>query len=165
MAGCCVRPWWWWRGRRRGLGTSGPTYGPETLVDAFVALSALLNAGRGICDTSGQAHHLNDDDDGGTGLVGRRLQAEAGAMAATTALACLGIEVVVTGSLARGNFGPRPDVDILVTACPQHLKYAIEKTVVDELAGVPFDIAYPDGLQARKIPGFPGPAIHASQIR
>lgn len=98
-------------------------------------------------------------------LERRRLKAVAGALAATEALAVLGVQVIVTGSLARGTFKNHSDVDLLVTECPRHLKYAIEGIVEDELAGMPFDVVYLDELPEWKLASFTGEAIHASQLR
>ena len=98
-------------------------------------------------------------------LERRKVKAMAGALAATQALAALGVQVIVTGSLARGRFGRHSDVDLLVTECPRHLKYAIEGVVEDELAGIPFDVVYLDELPQWKIASFTGEAVHASQLR
>ena len=96
---------------------------------------------------------------------GRRVRAVAAAQAATAALAGLGVRAVVTGSLARGRFGPHSDVDLLVTACPRHLKYAIEGIVEDALAGMPFDVIYLDELPCWRLARFTEGAIHASELR
>ena len=101
----------------------------------------------------------------GESLTKRRLQAVAGAMAATKALASVGVHAVVTGSLARGRFGLYSDVDLLVTECPRHLKYAIEGIVEDQLAGMPFDVIYLDEVPQWKLASFTGHTVHASQLR
>jgi predicted nucleotidyltransferase len=98
-------------------------------------------------------------------LEKRRLKAVAGARAATEALAVLGVQTLVTGSLARGSFGPHSDVDLLVTECPRHLKYAIEGIVEDKLAGMPFDLVYLDEVPQWKLASFTGATVHASQLR
>ena len=95
----------------------------------------------------------------------RRLKALAGALAATEALAALGVRLIVTGSLARGSFGSHSDVDLLVTECPRRLKYAIEGIVEDELGGLPFDVVYLDELPQWKLASFTEQAVHASQLR
>jgi predicted nucleotidyltransferase len=94
----------------------------------------------------------------------RRL-AVAGAQAAIAALAELGVRAVVTGSLARGRFGMHSDVDLLVTFCPRHLKYAIEGSVEDALHGMPFDVVYLDELPSWKAVRFTEGAIDASELR
>ena len=95
----------------------------------------------------------------------RRLVAVAGAISATEALRASGVHVLVTGSLARGGFGIHSDVDLLVTECPGHLKYAIEGIVEDELAGIPFDVVYLDEIPAWKVAGFMEHAVEASRLR
>lgn len=57
-----------------------------------------------------------------------------------------GIEVLLTGSLARGDFWPSSDVDFLVIRCPREWKYRIEGVVEDVMNGVPFDVIYEDEL-------------------
>lgn len=98
-------------------------------------------------------------------LEEHRVRAVAAAQAATAALAALDVRAVVTGSLARGRFGPHSDVDLLVTACPRHLKYAIEGIVEDALAGIPFDVIYLDELPCWRLARFTEGAIHASELR
>lgn len=98
-------------------------------------------------------------------LEKRRLKAVAGAIAATHALALMGVHAVVTGSLACGRFGPHSDIDLLVVECPKHLKYAIEGIVEDQLAGMPFDLVYLDEVPQWKLASFTGVTIHASQLR
>jgi predicted nucleotidyltransferase len=87
------------------------------------------------------------------------------AQAATEALSSLGVRVLVTGSLARGGFGPHSDIDLLVIDCPRSLKYAIEGIVEDHLEGLPFDVIYLDELPERKLASFTKGAVHASQLR
>lgn len=101
----------------------------------------------------------------GRDLERRRVQAISAAQAATEALAALNVCAVVTGSLARGNFGPHSDIDLLVTACPRHLKYAIEGVVEDALVGLPFDVVYLDELPQWKLARFTEGAVHASELR
>ncbi len=98
-------------------------------------------------------------------LEKRRVKAVIAAQAATSALAILGVQAVVTGSLARGMFGPYSDIDILVTECPRHLKYAIEGIVEDHLGGIPFDLVYLDEVPQWKLARFTEGAVHASQLR
>ena len=101
----------------------------------------------------------------GESLEERRLKAVAGAIAATEALALLDVRAVVTGSLARGKFGPYSDIDLLVIECPRHLKYAIEGIVEDELSGMPFDVVYLDEVPQWKLASVTAGAVHASQLR
>ncbi len=88
----------------------------------------------------------------------------AGARAAVAALAELGVSALVTGSLARGGFGAQSDVDLLVTVCPQRLKYAIEGVVEDCLGGMAFDVVYLDELPGWKAAGFMAGAVDASRL-
>jgi predicted nucleotidyltransferase len=71
----------------------------------------------------------------------------------------------MTGSLARGGFGPHSDIDFLVIACPRHLKYAIEGIVEDRLDGVPFDVVYLDEISEWKVPRFTEGAVDARHLR
>jgi len=75
------------------------------------------------------------------------------------------VGAVVTGSLARGSFGPHSDIDLLVTSCPRHLKYAIEGIVEDILGGMSFDLIYLDELPPWKTARFADGAVHASELR
>ena len=100
----------------------------------------------------------------GTWLDRRRAQAVAGAQDAARLLGELGVKVVVTGSLARGEFRPYSDVDLVVTACPRHLKYAIEGMVEEALRGLPFDVVYLDELPPRKVAEFMKAAVDASEL-
>ena len=93
-----------------------------------------------------------------------RRRAVQSAQAATAALTALGVRATVTGSLARGEFGLHSDIDLLVTACPRHLKYAIEGVVEDVLGGLPFDVIYLDELPAWKLARFTADAVEASQL-
>lgn len=74
------------------------------------------------------------------GLDDYRAKATAGAKRAAAELEARGLEVIVTGSLARGYFGIDSHVDFVVIGCPRHLKYAIEGIVEDALGGIPFDL-------------------------
>jgi predicted nucleotidyltransferase len=94
-----------------------------------------------------------------------RNQAVAAAKAATAALAEIGVDAVVTGSLARGKFGMYSDIDLLVTSCPRRLKYAIESIVEDILNFIPFDVIYVDELPPWKVARFTEGAIDASKLR
>ena len=60
-----------------------------------------------------------------------------------------GVDAVVTGSLAARKFGPGSDVDFLVRACPEHLRYALEAAVEDIMLDIPFDLVYRDELPLR----------------
>jgi predicted nucleotidyltransferase len=80
-------------------------------------------------------------------LAERRGRAQAAAAAvAAKALASRGVEAELIGSLTDQRFGRNSDVDILVTACPRSLKYAIESIVEDCLGGLSFDVLYLDEL-------------------
>lgn len=68
------------------------------------------------------------------------------ARAAVTAMEAKGLSVLLTGSLARGDFGRYSDVDFLITLCPREWKYRIESVVEDLMLDVPFDVIYEDEL-------------------
>jgi predicted nucleotidyltransferase len=87
------------------------------------------------------------------------------AQTVTSTLTELGVTVLVTGSLARGCFGPHSDIDFLVTSCPRHLKYSIEGTLEDILGGVRFDIIYLDEIPSWKVPRFTEYAVDARHLR
>jgi predicted nucleotidyltransferase len=95
----------------------------------------------------------------------RCARAVAGARAALAALDALGVEAVVTGSLARGGFGPYSDVDILVTAIPRALKYAIESMVEDAMPDLPFGVVYRNEVPAWKLARLTAGALRASELR
>lgn len=95
----------------------------------------------------------------------RRRAAVTGIRVAVADLARLGVRAVVTGSLARGGFGAGSDVDLLVTECPRHLKYAIEAVVEDALGGIRFDVVYLDELPPWKAARFTEGARDASELR
>lgn len=94
-----------------------------------------------------------------------RSQAIERAIVATDALAAIGVSTLVTGSLARGTYRPGSDIDLIVTACPKHLKYAIEGLVEDALAGTPFDVIYLDEVPPHKLPRFVDGALRARDLR
>ena len=100
----------------------------------------------------------------GTMAGERRRRAVAGAKAAVAALAELGVSALVTGSLARGGFGAHSDVDLLVTACPRALKYAIEGVVENCLGGMTFDVVYLDELPGWKAARFTAGAVDVSSL-
>jgi len=95
----------------------------------------------------------------------RRARAVAGAKRALLALEQRGVQAVVTGSLAAGDFGPDSDVDLLVTQCPRRLKYAIEGIVEDCMAGIPFDIIYLDEIPAWRMERFTRRTVDAQSLR
>jgi predicted nucleotidyltransferase len=95
----------------------------------------------------------------------RRARAIEGAKTALSALQECGVTALVTGSLATGEFGPDSDVDLLVTRCPRHLKYAIEGIVEDCLPGLPFDVIYLDEIPARRLEQFTRRAVDAHSLR
>ncbi len=74
----------------------------------------------------------------------RRQAALDRARAAIDDLARLGVSARLCGSLATGRFRLHSDVDILVTECPERLRYAIEGVVEDQLRDLPFDVVYLD---------------------
>lgn len=65
---------------------------------------------------------------------------------AVAAMEAKGFHVLVTGSLARGDFGRYSDVDFLVTLCPSEWRYRIEGLVEDVMGLIPFDVIYLDEL-------------------
>ncbi|GJE58354.1 hypothetical protein MPOCJGCO_0433 [Methylobacterium trifolii] len=93
-----------------------------------------------------------------------RARAVAGARAAVDALRELGVSALVTGSLADGRFRFGSDVDLLVTRCPRHLKYAIEGVVEDCLGGIPFDVIYLDEVLGWRAPSFMEKAVDARHL-
>lgn len=94
-----------------------------------------------------------------------RIRAVIAAKAATTALTNVGVHTVVTGSLARGSFDRYSDIDLLVTYCPRHLKYAIEGLVEDAMEGFSFDVVYLDEVPDWKLLHFTEGSIDASELR
>jgi predicted nucleotidyltransferase len=98
-------------------------------------------------------------------VAAERAQAIAGAVKAVDALCAIGVSALVTGSLARGTYGPGSDVDLIVTACPRHLKYAIEGLVEDCLAGLSFDVVYLDEIPPHKLSRFVDGAVRARDLR
>jgi predicted nucleotidyltransferase len=92
-------------------------------------------------------------------------RAVAAARSAADALSVLGVAVLVTGSLARGRFGPHSDIDFLVTSCPRDRKYAIEGIIEDRLDGFRFDVVYLDEIPAWKVPRFTNGAVDARDLR
>jgi predicted nucleotidyltransferase len=83
------------------------------------------------------------------GQTSREQAALSRAAAVLMALEKRGVDAVVTGSLAARKFGPYSDVDFLVRACPEHLRYAIEAAVEDIMLDIPFDVVYRDELPVR----------------
>ncbi len=94
-----------------------------------------------------------------------RAQAVEGARRAAAELQRRGVDVVVSGSLARGTFDLESDVDFVVLKCPRHLKYAIEGIVEDELRGIPFDVVYQEEIPPSKLRRFMDGAVTASDLR
>jgi predicted nucleotidyltransferase len=95
----------------------------------------------------------------------RRTRAVTAAKRALLALEQHGVQALVTGSLAAGDFGPDSDVDLLVTQCPRQLKYAIEGIVEDCMAGVPFDVIYLDEIPAWRMNRFTKRTVDARSLR
>ncbi|GJD95323.1 nucleotidyltransferase family protein [Methylobacterium iners] len=83
---------------------------------------------------------------------------------AVAALADLGVSALVTGSLARGEYEAGSDIDLLVTSCPPHLKYAIEGIVEDHLHGHRFDVVYQDEIPPWKLRHFRERAVDARDL-
>ncbi|CAN7166772.1 nucleotidyltransferase domain-containing protein [Phyllobacterium sp. LjRoot231] len=98
-------------------------------------------------------------------LATRRSLAVSRARAASEALAKLGVDVKVIGSLANGRFGQSSDIDFLVLECPRHLKYGIEGTVEDCLQGFRFDVIYIDDIPPHKRDRFCKEAVSAGHLR
>jgi hypothetical protein len=84
---------------------------------------------------------------------------------ACAALLKMGVTARVIGSLATGRFGLHSDVDFLIIDCPHDLKYSIEGTVEDCLAGLSFDVIYLDEIPAYKLERFTRAAVDAGHLR
>ena len=69
---------------------------------------------------------------------------------ALDALAGLGIEARLVGSLARGGFARHSDIDILILACPPDWRYRLECVVEDDVGGFPFDVIYLDEVKPHR---------------
>lgn len=95
----------------------------------------------------------------------RRTLAVARAREAAAALAKLGIEARIVGSLASGRFRAASDIDFLIVACPRHLKYGIEGIVEECLGGLPFDVIYLDEVPTRKLDRLIREAVDARGLR
>ncbi len=95
----------------------------------------------------------------------RRARAIAGARAAIEALEAQGVRALVFGSLAKGTFGRWSDVDIMVTRCPDNLRYAIEGTVEDHLRDIPFDVVYVDEVATWRLPRMLQGICHVRDLR
>lgn len=93
-----------------------------------------------------------------------RSEAVDGARRVSAALESLGIDVLVIGSLANGQFTVGSDVDFLITKCPRHLKYAVESIVEDELHGKAFDVVYLDEIPLSKVKAFLEDAVKAVDL-
>lgn len=76
-----------------------------------------------------------------------------------------GVTAQVIGSLATGEFGSASDVDILITRCPQHLKYALEGMVEDCLGELRFDVVYLDEVPVARRGGILKEAVDARNLR
>lgn len=99
------------------------------------------------------------------GTAPRRAKAVRCVRMACEMLAARGIKVKVIGSLAKGDFGPYSDVDLLILECPRSLKYSIEGDVEDCLEGLPFDVIYEDEIPDYKREHFLKGAVDASDLR
>ena len=79
----------------------------------------------------------------------RRQEAVARARQALEVLKERGVEAVVVGSLARGDFGLRSDVDFLVLALTHpEGRYALEAEVEGIMAGMPVDVIFFDEVRS-----------------
>jgi predicted nucleotidyltransferase len=94
-----------------------------------------------------------------------RARAVEGARRAAAELEKRGVDVLITGSLAKGRFDLGSDVDFVILKCPHHLKYAIEGIVEDELRGIPFDVIYREEIPPAKLRSFMEGAVSASDLR
>jgi predicted nucleotidyltransferase len=94
-----------------------------------------------------------------------RSRAIDGAQRAAAALEKNGVEVVVTGSLARAEFVLGSDVDFVVLSCPRRLKYTIEHSVEDELGAIPFDVLYHEEIPPARLARFMEGAVRAPDLR
>lgn len=83
---------------------------------------------------------------------------------ACAALAELGVTARVFGSLAEGRFHLSSDVDLLITECPSHLRYAIEGIVEDCLGGIPFDVVYLDEIRPHRLERFTRHAVDPKDL-
>jgi predicted nucleotidyltransferase len=95
----------------------------------------------------------------------RRSFAISRAREATAALARLGVEARIIGSLASRRFRPGSDIDFLIVECPRRLKYGIEGLVEDCLGGLPFDVVYLDEVPAHKLDRLTREAVDARDLR
>ena len=80
-------------------------------------------------------------------------------------LAERGVEARVIGSLARGDFLPHSDVDLLILRCPDDLRYRIEGLVEETLEGLPFDVVYLDEVAPERRTAIQSRALDASDLR
>ena len=62
----------------------------------------------------------------------------------------LGVEARLVGSLAKGTFHGKSDVDFLILSAPGELKYALEAKVEAVMADIPFDVLYLEDLNDRR---------------
>lgn len=87
------------------------------------------------------------------------------ASAALSAMAAVGVDAKVFGSLARGQFRAGSDIDFLVLRCPRAWKYRIESVVEDILRGVPFDVIYQDETPPAKLSLMLAEAVGPGDLR
>lgn len=105
------------------------------------------------------ARHVSDR------VAERRRLAVVRTRAACAALEKMGVTARIIGSLASDSFGPSSDIDFLVIDCPRSLKYSIEGTIEDRLAGFPFDVVYLDEIPEHKLDRFMKEAVDARDLR
>lgn len=152
---------------------SGYWHWSSTVAMAFVDWNPLTGIGDAPTDfpvdACLRADHLSNTSNkiiplSDTWLDRRRAQAIAGAQDVARVLGEMGVKVLVTGSLARGEFGPHSDIDFLVTACPRHLKYTIEGVVEDALHGLLFDVVVSRRNSSQEVSPFLNGSIDASKL-
>jgi predicted nucleotidyltransferase len=98
-------------------------------------------------------------------LTEHATRARGRARAALEALAAVGVDAMIVGSLAKGRFHEGSDIDFLVTRCPEHLRYRIEGIVEDALGEFRSDVVYLDEIADRRLLRFIDGAIGASDLR
>lgn len=77
-------------------------------------------------------------------LSERFVRAKNGASLALAWLKEKGIRAGVIGSFARGDFTLWSDVDFVIEACPEALRYTFEDFLERFMSDIPFDVIYKD---------------------
>ncbi len=83
---------------------------------------------------------------------------------ATEALSHIGVQALITGSFAREKFAHYSEIDLLITSCPRHLKYAIEGIIADVLDDIPFRTIYLEDMPASRIDRLTGSSVSAADL-